>query len=61
MTTTIEEVKIGDRAVWFSPRIEGSVIYVNYSTILIRWDDGSASILRKSDGFIGWAVMGVAR
>jgi hypothetical protein len=54
---TIEGVKAGDMVVWFSPRIEGKVEDVDYSSIKIRWDDGTASIERKADGFIGWGLL----
>jgi hypothetical protein len=57
MKKTIQDVKVGDRVVWFSPRMEGRVDDADYSSIKIQWDDGTASIERRADGFIGWGLL----
>ncbi len=51
---TINDVRIGQRVVYISPREEGTVVGVDYCSIKIQWDDGATSIERKADGFIGW-------
>jgi hypothetical protein len=58
---TIEDIKRGDRVVWFSPRVEGEVIDVDYRSVQIRWDDGTHSIQPKADGFIGWMLLSAQR
>ncbi|HKT90113.1 MAG TPA: hypothetical protein VJQ59_16830 [Candidatus Sulfotelmatobacter sp.] len=54
---TIEDVKIGDRVEWISPRAKGIVIDVDYCSIKIEWGDGKTSIQPKGDGFVGWKVL----
>lgn len=55
--TTIHEVTVGRRVVFFEPLMEGTIEDVDYCSIKIRWDDGLSSILRKADGFVGWGVL----
>ena len=57
MTQTMNDIKVGDRVVWFSPRIEGTIADVDYSSVQIQWDDGKSSIITKCHGFIGWKVL----
>jgi len=54
--STMADVKVGDRVIWFSPREEGTVVDVDYCAVKIEWDGGGHSIERKADGFIGWKV-----
>ena len=54
---TINDVRIGDRVEWISPRETGTVVDVDYCAIKIQWDDGKTSIERKADGFVGWKLL----
>jgi preprotein translocase subunit YajC len=52
MTKTINDVRIGDRIRSKINGVEGTVEDVDYTSLKVRWDDGTASISRKIDGWV---------